>query len=290
MAAATYGMNPLFALPLYNAGMGVASVLFYRYAIALLILAAIMKIQRISFGVRRRDLPALAGLGLLFSFSSLFLFTSYNYMDAGVASTILFVYPVMVAVIMSLFFNEKVSLLTAACIVMSLAGIGLLSHGGGRPASVAGIVFVLLSALSYAVYMVWLNRCSAREFPAVKLTFYALLFGLPVFVVRTDFLTGLEGVASGWLWIDILLLATLPTVVSLILTAVSIRSIGSTAAAILGAMEPVTALFFGVMIFGEKLTPRIALGVVLILVAVTLVVAGKPVLAQARSRLRKLVH
>ena len=108
VAAASYGLNPLFALPLYGAGMGVDSVLFFRYLLAVVMLGALMLFRRQSFALTRRDIAPLAVMGLLFSFSSLFLFESYNHMDAGIASTILFLYPVLVAVIMAVGFHERV--------------------------------------------------------------------------------------------------------------------------------------------------------------------------------------
>lgn len=107
IAAASYGMNPLFALPLYAAGMSVDTVLFYRYFFATIVLGILMKMQHQSFALHKADVLPLTIMGLLFSLSSLLLFMSYNYMDAGIASTILFVYPVMVAVIMGVFFKEK---------------------------------------------------------------------------------------------------------------------------------------------------------------------------------------
>ena len=96
VAAATYGMNPLFALPLYKEGLSADSVLFYRYSMAVAMLGVIMKFTKQSFALKRRELLPLVIGGLLFSGSSLFLFLSYRHMDAGIASTILFVYPVMV--------------------------------------------------------------------------------------------------------------------------------------------------------------------------------------------------
>ena len=92
-ALGTYGMNPLFALPLYSAGMTADSVLFFRYALAIPLLAAMTAMRGRSFRVTRPQLLTLAMLGLLMALSSLSLFLSYNYMDAGIASTILFVYP-----------------------------------------------------------------------------------------------------------------------------------------------------------------------------------------------------
>lgn len=107
IAAASYGLNPLFALPLYADGMGADSVLFYRYAFGLVMLGVMMLVQKQSFALRRCEVLPLVIMGLLFSFSSLTLFLSYNYMDAGIASTILFVYPVLVAILMAVFFKEK---------------------------------------------------------------------------------------------------------------------------------------------------------------------------------------
>ena len=155
VAAASYGLNPLFALPLYGAGLGPDSVLFYRYLLAVVMLGSLMIFRRQSFALTRRDILPLAVMGLLFSFSSLCLFASYNYMDAGIASTILFLYPVMVAVIMSACFGERVTASTVLSILLALGGIALLYKGGdGATLSLAGVALVFLSSLCYAVYIV----------------------------------------------------------------------------------------------------------------------------------------
>ena len=279
IAAASYGMNPLFALPLYAAGMSVDTVLFYRYFFATIVLGILMKMQHQSFALHKADVLPLVIMGLLFSFSSLLLFMSYNYMDAGIASTILFVYPVMVAVIMGIFFKEKISAITVFSILLALSGIALLYQGdGNKPLSTLGIIFVLLSSLSYAIYIVGVNRSSLKNLPTAKLTFYALLFGIIIYVVRLDFCTALQPVPAPLLWVNVFSLALFPTIISLIAMTLSIHRIGSTPAAILGALEPVTALFCGVVVFGEQLTPRIMLGVLMILTAVTLIIAAKPLL------------
>lgn len=276
VAAATYGMNPLFTLPLYDAGMSVDSVLFYRYAFAVLLLGIMMKLQGQSFALRKNEILPLVVGGLLFSASSLLLFMSYKHMDAGIASTILFVYPVMVAVIMFLFFHEKVSVITLLCILLALAGIGLLYKGDGEETlSLLGILLVVLSSLSYAIYIVGVNHSTLKTMSTAKLTFYALLFGLSLYVVRLNFCTELQAIPSPSAWGNVLAMAFLPTVISLVCTAISIHSIGSTSTAILGALEPVTALFFGVLIFGEQLTPRVILGVLMILGAVSFIVVGR---------------
>ena len=246
IAAASYGMNPLFTLPLYSCIMG-----------------------------------------LLFSFSSLFLFMSYNYMDAGIASTILFVYPVLVAIIMAVVFKEKVSPVTMFSIALAFVGISLLCKSpGGQTLSLVGISFVFLSSLAYAIYIVGVNRSSLKDMPIAKLTFYVLLFGLSVYVVRLKFCTGLQLIPTPLLWVNAISLAVFPTVISLVTMTKAIHYIGSTPTAILGALEPVTALFFGVLIFGEQLTPRIILGILMVITAVTLIIGGKTLLKKSKIRLR----
>ena len=82
-------------------------------------------------------------------------------------------------------------------------------------------------------------------------------------------------IPTGWLRADVIALAILPTAISLVCTALAIHYIGSTPTAILGALEPVTALFFGVLLFHEQLTPRLMAGVLMIITAVTLIILGK---------------
>ena len=274
-------------LPLYSAGMSVDTVLFYRYSLAVIVLGIMMKFQKQSFAIKRVDVLPLCIMGLLFAFSSLFLFMSYNYMDAGIASTILFVYPVLVAIIMAVVFKEKVSPITMFSIALAFVGISMLCKSpGGQTLSLVGITFVFLSSLSYAIYIVGVNRSSLKDMPIAKLTFYVLLFGLSVYVVRLQFCTELQVIPMPMLWINAVSLAVFPTVISLVTMTKAIHYIGSTPTAILGALEPVTALFFGVLVFGEQLTPRIILGILMVITAVTLIIGGKSLLKKRKIRVK----
>ena len=287
IAAASYGMNPLFTLPLYSAGMSVDTVLFYRYSLAVIVLGILMKFQKQSFAIKKVDVLPLCIMGLLFAFSSLFLFMSYNYMDAGIASTILFVYPVLMAIIMAVVFKEKVSPITMFSIALAFVGISMLcKSSGGQTLSLVGITFVFLSSLSYAIYIVGVNRSSLKDMPIAKLTFYVLLFGLSVYVVRLKFCTELQLIPTPMLWVNAVSLAVFPTVISLVTMTKAIHYIGSTPTAILGALEPVTALFFGVLVFGEQLTPRIILGILMVITAVTLIIGGKSLLKKRKIRVK----
>ena len=182
IAAATYGMNPLFALPLYKTGMDPDSVLFFRYLFAIPLLGIMIKARGRNFKLKRKQILPLIIMGLLISISSLALFQSYNYMEAGIASTLLFVYPIMVALIMSFFFKEKLTIQTVLCILLALAGIGLLYKGGdGATLSLVGIGLVMASSLSYAIYIVGVNQSVLKDVATLKLTFYVLLLDLRCF-------------------------------------------------------------------------------------------------------------
>ena len=288
IAAASYGMNPLFALPLYKAGMDPDSVLFFRYLFAIPLLGIMIKARGRSFKIQRKETFPLIIMGLLVALSSLTLFLSYNYMAAGIASTLLFVYPIMVALIMAMVFKEKLALQTIVCMLLALGGIGLLYKSeDGSTLSLIGTLLVFASSLSYAIYIVGINQTSLKNVATLKVTFYVLLFGLSLFVARLIYSGVLNTPDQWYLWANLLALAVFPTAIYFLCTTGAIQYIGSTPTAILGALEPVTAIFFGIAVFGESLTVRESFGLVMIIVAVTFVIAGGNITSQL-VRFRKL--
>lgn len=275
VAAATYGMNPLFALPLYKDGMDTDSVLFFRYLFAIPILAIMLKARGRGFKIAKKEILPLAVYGILVALSSLALFMSYNYMAAGIASTILFVYPIMVAVIMAIFFKERIKFVTAICMFLALLGIALLYKGeNGATLSVTGTIFVMVSALSYAIYIVGVNQASIKDEPTLKVTLYVLVFGLVLFIGRLLYAGNITTPSHWYLWGNLIALAVFPTAISFACTTSAVQYIGSTPTAILGALEPVSAIVFGVTVFNEQISMREYLGLFLIIAAVTLVIAG----------------
>ena len=275
VAAATYGMNPLFALPLYKAGMNPDSFLFFRILFAIPVLGMMIVARGRSFKLKRKEVLPLIIMGLLVALSSLALFQSYNYMDVGIASTLLFVYPILVALIMWIAFKEKLTLPTVLCILLALGGIGLLyKSGDGSTLNLTGIILVMISVLSYAIYIVGVNQSTLKNLATLSLTFYVLLFGLVLFLVRVDFGQSLRVAKTWYLWGNLIALAIFPTAISFLCTTQAIQYIGSTPTAILGALEPLTAVFFGVVVFGESLTLRLSCGMLMIILAVTLIIAG----------------
>lgn len=286
LSAMCYGTNPFGALPLYEEGVNTSTVLAHRFGLAVIILAVVMLLKRESFSVTRREFKVLFSLGILFAASSITYYQSFHFMDAGIASTILFVYPVMVAVIMAMFFKERVTAMTVIAIVLSLVGIGLLYKGGaGASLSVLGIVLCVLSSLAYAVYIVVVNQSSIKM-SSFKVTFYAMLV-CEITLVLYSFTSPdlyLHALPSPRAWFYACWLSVVPTILSLVFMTVAVHHVGATPTAILGALEPLTAVAIGVLVFGEMLTLRLVVGIIFILFAVMLVVLGKDL------HLRTLTH
>lgn len=274
LAAVFYGTNPLGSLPLYADGANSATILFYRYSLAVVIFAIVMLLTGQRFKVRPGHLIRMAMLGAIFSLSSTCLYVSFLFMDAGVASTILFSYPIMVAVLMVVFFHEHASWLTALSIALATTGIALLYRGDGETKlSSTGLALVVISSLLYAIYIIAVQRWH-HPYTQVTFTFWIVAFGL-LTVLLFSFFAGepimmLHGVKE---WACGIQLALLPTVLSLFLMNIAIERIGSTPSAVLGALEPVTAVVIGVSVFGEAFTARLAMGIALILSGVIIIIA-----------------
>lgn len=281
-AAVAYGTNPLFSLNLFEEGMDVESVLFYRFFFAAIILAAVLRLRGVSIGISRREAGPVLLAGIIFALSSQTLYQSFLYMDAGIACSILFVYPILVAVIMTLFFHERASLLTYGCIAMATVGIAMLYKGDGDVnLSTAGLLLVVASSLCYSVYIVGVDNSMLCKVPSARMTLWVLVAGTIMFFVFTGFGMRLHAVPPTLAgWVNVVGVALVPTIIPILFINISIKSIGPTFSAIIGALEPVTALVIGVMVFGEQLTGRIVVGALLIFTSVILIVA-RPLLAKA---------
>ena len=275
VAGVSYGTNPLFAKPLLESGVPVLVMLLFRYGLSVAILAGWMLLRKETFKVSGREVSLLALLGILFSCSSLFLFFSYGFIPSGLATTLVYLYPVFVALIMVLL-RFYPSWQTWLSILATFGGILLLSTpSAGATIRLPGILLAILSALSYAFYLVIVNRSKRiKQVSEHTLTLYALLTGTFLFAALRLFQGGsfIEGINNGLDWANLLGLAVVPTMISMLTLAVSSRYIGPTKTSILGVFEPLTAILIGTLLFGEPLTLRMAIGIAVCVGAVVFMI------------------
>ena len=220
--------------------------------------------------------------------SSLGLYIAFSLMDAGIASTILFVYPILTAVIMALVFHEHLHWIVTVCLLVATVGIVILSKNDGTAnVNIEGILLTILSALTYSLYFIFVKKSTLTRITSTALTFYMMVFGTLLLAVGV-MIRGELNMPQGWDWGYSFCAALFPTAFSLILTAMAIQRIGPTETAILGALEPTTAVIIGITVFGETLSANSVTGILLIIIAVTTVVAKNKILAMARKLGKRL--
>ncbi|PID88586.1 MAG: EamA family transporter [Bacteroidia bacterium] len=290
LSSSSFGMIPLFTLPLMAAGFTTACILLYRHVFAALILAIMLLIKGEDLKLNIKELCSVILCGVLYFFSAFLLFNGYKEMTTGLATTLHFLYPVFVALIMGLFFKQKVSPFTMIAIALALTGIFLLCRiNSSSTVSLLGIIFVVLSGLAYAIYIVAINNIKVlREMNNLKLTFYTMSFCACILLGQGLYLSEIELLKEATHWINALLLALVPTLVSNIALIRAIKSIGSTLSSVLGAMEPLVAILIGIFVFKESFNLQIGIGISLILLAVILIILSPLLDDNIKKRIERL--
>lgn len=293
MASSTFGLLPLFTLPVMGEGLTTFSILSYRMLFASILVAVLMLIGRVSFATNLKELRWFAVLGFLYYGSAALLFQAYGGMASGLATTLHFMYPVSVTVIMALVYKQRPSLVTICAIILSLVGVALLClrESSTGVSSLLSVFLVLLSGVCYAVYLVLVSTVKRiNQQNSQKLTFYVLMFSGAFFMLSTLQGGGLQIIPSASAGINLLLMATLPTLLSNLALVRSVKNIGSTLTSVLGAMEPLTAIIVGILVFDESLRGLMVVGIILILVSVSLIVLSPLLDKRIADRLQRLAR
>lgn len=276
IAAICYGFIPFFTLPIKNAPeaevLSDPTILFYRFGFASLIVGLIMLCQRKSFKVTRGELVTLIYLSFISDGSALFLIDGYNYMSSGVATTLHFMYPVVTAIIMMVFYNEARRFSTIFAVVMAVAGVGILSWDPSGKTSIQGIIIVLISAVCYALYIIRVNRSRAATMDGTKLVFYVMFLGALIFGAEALRQGNFKPITTSLQLTHLLALSFVCTFITNVSLVYSVKRIGSTMVAVLGALEPLTAVIVGCLVFNESFTWQVSLGILLIIPAVLIII------------------
>ena len=293
VASSTFGLLPLFTLPVMGEGLTTFSILSYRMLFASILVAVLMLIGRVSFATNLKELRRFAVLGFLYYGSAALLFQAYGGMASGLATTLHFMYPVSVTIIMALVYKQRPSLVTICAIILSLVGVALLClrESSTGVSSLLSVFLVLLSGVCYAVYLVLVSTVRRiNQQNSQKLTFYVLMFSGAFFMLSTLQGGGLQIIPSASAGINLLLMATLPTLLSNLALVRSVKNIGSTLTSVLGAMEPLTAIIVGILVFDESLRGLMIVGIILILVSVSLIVLSPLLDKRIAERLQRLAR
>ena len=278
LSSASFGFSPLFSIFLIAAGLTNFDILSYRWltAATVLVIYAIRKRKTLKFNSSNEAWKIIL-LSILRSITSVTLLIGYANIASGVASTINFMYPVIVAMCMMIFYGEDRSLTNVAATILSIAGVYLMAHGDGLIVeggdTILGLSCSLISAFTFAAYYIVMKRSKADKIEPVKFTTWIMLLSGAYFIACGLIFDGkISLVTDGKSWLYILGLGLWSTMVSNFTGVKAVRRIGPTLTSILGALQPLTAVVLGIIFLEEHLGLRTITGITLILVAVIMIV------------------
>ena len=279
MSSASFGFSPLFTLGLLAAGLTGFDVLSYRWLIAGIVLMIYAFCKKKSLRLNSFDeLWKIVLLSVLRSITSITLLIGYANISSGIASTINFMYPVIVTICMMLFFGERRSRTDMGAILVSIFGVYLLASGDGLKVeggnTALGLACSIISAFSFAAYYILMKQVKADKIEVVKFTTWIMLLSAVYFIICGFIFDGrITLVSDIRQWGLIAGLGLWSTMVSNFTGVKAVRRIGPTMTSILGALQPLTAVVLGVLFLDEHLGVRTIAGISIIMVTVTFIVA-----------------
>lgn len=267
-----FGCIPFFTLPLYKVGYTSDLVLFYRFFVASVFMGIFLLMKRESFAISFKSLCSIMLHGANYFIIALFLFLALRYADSGLVTTIFYTNPIFVLLLSVVFFHEKMELYKLVLIVITSFGVALLSgfFSGNIVISFFGLILSLLAGIGYAVYIMLLLKLPASDVSREVFSFYLFLFGAVTALIYLLLFGNFILAASMHEWTNILGSALVTGVVSNILLIYALPKIGPVYTVIIGVMEPLTAVFIGIIHFGEAMTFEKCLGILIVVCAIIL--------------------
>lgn len=269
----SFGLIPLFSIPVIAAGMGNVSILVYRFFFGSLAMLGMLLLKKTDLRVSLSELCRIAILSLFYIGTALATLECYHYLSSGIATALVYTDPIWCAIIGLIFLGDRFSLkLTSSCLFATLGVMmmtGVFTEDGTF--SALGLFWGLLSGLSYALYLIFVPRLRLKRIPSLKLTFYVFFIGMLILAAYAILKEGnIEIVTNPTCWTNLILLGLIPTALSNICVTMSLRLVDSTIVAILGAFEPLTAMVIGILILGDSWSIMSLGGTFLILLAVAM--------------------
>lgn len=267
-----FGFIPFFALPLYALGYTSDLTLFYRFFTAAVLMGLFLFAKRKSVAISFKSLCSIMLHGANYFIIALFLFLALRYADSGLVTTVFYTNPIFVLLLSAVFFRERLECYKIVLICLTSFGVGLLSgfFSGNIAISMLGLVLGLLAGLGYAVYIVLLMKLPARDVSREVFSFYLFLFGALTSLVYMLFSGNFFIASTIDEWMYILGSALITGVASNMLLIYALPQIGAVFVAIIGVLEPLTAVFIGIFYFGERMTYEKAFGILIVACAIIL--------------------
>lgn len=266
LSAIIFGLMPLLTKIIIARGATSLTIAFFRVFYVTIVLFFVLKIKKIDLRLEKRELlsallTSIFGSGL----TIIILNESYNYVDTGIATSLHFLYPLFVAILCCFFYGEKIKKKQIISLSVALVGIMcFMSKGNG---SLFGYFLAIASGLTYAFYLVKMDKTGLVKMNALKLSFYLALFTtIEIFTINLfvqDVVFKMDAIAYGLL----LVLAFSSSFLATVLLQQGVLLLGSTKASFICLLEPVTSMIVGILFLGEALTLNKGLGGLAIIIS-----------------------
>lgn len=283
----SFGLIPLFSIPVIAAGMDNVSILVYRFLFGSAAMLLLLMSRRTNMKISMSELWRITLLSFFYIGTAISTLECYHYLSSGIATALVYTDPIWCAIIGLIFLSEKFSWKLTSSILLASIGVmmmtGVFSEDGTF--SLVGLICGLASGVFYALYLILVPRLKVKSIPSLKLTFYVFFTGMILLAVYGWCLNGkVEAISDSSCWINLILLGLVPTALSNICVTASLKLIDSTIVAILGAFEPLTAMVVGIVILGDPYSIISMTGAALILFAVALLTVFPKLLKKYRIR------
>ncbi len=265
VSAFLYGLTPIFAKVTYSGGANGITLTFLRAVMTVPVLLILMRISNTAMAVTKAEALKILILSLFGGTAPiLLLYLSYDYISAGLATTLHFIYPLVIVFASAFIYHERISALTLVAAILVTAGIFMFVRIRTE-ADTFGVVLALLSGIFYSFYVIYLDKSGLDKMDYIKLTFYLMLnmsamtlvFGLAANEIR------FELTKKAWFYAGFI--SIIVTVIATPMFQAGVKYEGAAEAGILSAFEPVTASLLGAVFLGEALgIYQIAGGIVII--------------------------
>lgn len=276
LSAAAFGVMPILAKIAYKGGVNAVTVLAFRFLFAAIMIFPLMIVKKISFEINKKELRDVFIVGGgSYAVGCLTLFLAYNYMSVGLATTMHFIYPIVVTIISVIFFKEKLKKPKIFALILSCIGIYLLVGGGKENLAPVGVFFAIISGIFYSFYIISAGHSSIGKMDVFCATFYLSIASSSILFISAICTGSLVTAIKAQSIVAILGISFISTVIALMAFLKGVKIIGASNAAVLSTLEPIVSLILGVIILKEKLTPIIIFGSILILISVVIITLGE---------------
>ncbi len=270
ISAFLYGIAPVLAKFTYTGGANGITLTFLRASISVPLLYLIMRVDKRSLKLTKDEFKSILLLGIFGgTVPILLLYASYNFISTGLATTLHFVYPLVIVLASAFLYHEKMSKFKLAAVVLVTVGIFLFADIETASDS-AGIVLALLSGVFYSFYVIYIDRSGLDTMDYIKLTFYLMLIMSITTLIFGLLSGGISFNLTGRAWSYAAIISLIVTLGAMPLFQIGVRFEGASTAGIMSTFEPITSVAMGAAFLGEIIGVSQIFGVIIIMTGLVL--------------------